>query len=107
MVLGSWLTERMSQVSVCLQDMEKNIVGRVVDAYVDLDIAIIKIDSPSSPLPAAKVGSSSKLRPGDWAIAVGSPLSLQHTVTLGIVRSFSSYLQFDQAINFCPSICFP
>ncbi|XP_056168094.1 putative protease Do-like 14 isoform X2 [Syzygium oleosum] len=100
------------KVSVCLQDMEKNIVGRVVDAYVDLDIAIIKIDSPSSPLPAAKVGSSSKLRPGDWAIAVGSPLSLQHTVTLGIISCVHrtsnelgltgmpmEYIQTDCAIN--------
>lgn len=107
MVLGSGLTKRMSQVSVCLQDKEENIVGRVVDAYVDLDIAIIKIDSPSSPLSTAKVGKSIDLRPGDWAIAMGSPLSLQQTVTLGIIRSFSSYLQVDQAINFCLSLCFP
>ncbi|XP_048132523.1 putative protease Do-like 14 isoform X3 [Rhodamnia argentea] len=100
------------EVSVCLQDVEKSIVGRVVDAYVDLDIAVIKIDSPSSPLPTAKVGSSSKLRPGDWAIAMGSPLSLQHTVTLGIISCVHrtknesglpgmpmEYLQTDCAIN--------
>ena len=47
----------MSQVVVHLQDLEKNIAGQVVDAYVDLDMAIIKIDSPSSPLLTAKVGS--------------------------------------------------
>ncbi|XP_048132570.1 putative protease Do-like 14 isoform X4 [Rhodamnia argentea] len=108
------------EVSVCLQDVEKSIVGRVVDkdlvgqvvdAYVDLDIAIIKIEKPPSPLSAAKVGSSSKLRPGDWAIAMGCPLSLQHTVTLGIISGvhrtshdlsrggMMEYLQTDCAIN--------
>ncbi|KAF8010403.1 hypothetical protein BT93_J1124 [Corymbia citriodora subsp. variegata] len=100
------------EVSVRLQDMEKNIVGRVVDAYVDLDIAIIKINSSSSSLPTAKVGSSNKLRPGDWAIAMGSPLSLQHTIMLGIISCVHrtshelgltgmpmKYIQTDCAIN--------
>ncbi|XP_030476970.2 putative protease Do-like 14 [Syzygium oleosum] len=97
------------EIIVCTQDKE---IGHVVDAYVDLDIAIIKIDSPSSPLSTAKVGSSSKLRPGDWAVAMGSPLSLQHTVTLGIIscvhrKSYElrregmamEFLQTDCAIN--------
>lgn len=54
---------------------------------VDLlsDIAIVKIKS-KTPLPNAKLGSSQKLRPGDWVIAMGCPLSLQNTITAGIVR---------------------
>ncbi|XP_048132598.1 putative protease Do-like 14 isoform X5 [Rhodamnia argentea] len=99
------------EVVVRLQEAEKDLVGQVVDAYVDLDIAIIKIEKPPSPLSAAKVGSSSKLRPGDWAIAMGCPLSLQHTVTLGIISGvhrtshdlsrggMMEYLQTDCAIN--------
>ncbi|KAJ0079995.1 hypothetical protein Patl1_22568 [Pistacia atlantica] len=50
-----------------------------------------KINS-KTPLPTAKLGSSSKLRPGDWVLAVGCPLSLQNTVTAGIVRFLFSNL---------------
>ncbi|KAL3728301.1 hypothetical protein ACJRO7_032968 [Eucalyptus globulus] len=94
------------------QESKKDVVGQVVDAYVDLDIAIIKIDPPSSSLSTAKVGSSSKLRPGDWAIAMGSPLCLPNTITLGIFSHVCrtskeisdggmhvEYLQTDCAIN--------
>ncbi|KAK3418584.1 hypothetical protein EUGRSUZ_H04506 [Eucalyptus grandis] len=95
------------EVLVRLQEADKVIKGQVVDAYVDLDIAIIKIDPPSSSLSTAKVGSSSKLRPGDWAIAMGSPLSLPNTVTLGIFRSFSSNYQLIKQLIFVPSHCFP
>ncbi|XP_039156158.1 putative protease Do-like 14 [Eucalyptus grandis] len=94
------------------QESKKDVVGQVVDAYVDLDIAIIKIDPPSSSLSTAKVGSSSKLHPGDWAIAMGSPLCLPNTITLGIFSHVCrtskdisdggmhvEYLQTDCAIN--------
>ncbi|URE38484.1 Trypsin [Musa troglodytarum] len=63
-----------------------------------------KIQS-KTPLPAAKLGSSSKLRPGDWVIALGCPLSLQNTITSGIVSDLGlggvrrEYLQTDCAIN--------
>ena len=59
--------------------------GKVVNADLHSDIATVKINS-ETPLPEAKLGSSSRLRPGDWVIAVGCPLSLQNTVTAGIVR---------------------
>ncbi|KAL3728299.1 hypothetical protein ACJRO7_032966 [Eucalyptus globulus] len=104
--------DKTNMVLVRLQEADKVIKGQVVDAYVDLDIAIIKIDPPSSSLSTAKVGSSSKLRPGDWAIAMGSPLSLPNTVTLGIFSHVCrtskdisdggmhvEYLQTDCAIN--------
>lgn len=59
--------------------------GTVVNADLHSDIAIVRIKS-KTPLPTAKLGSSSKLRPGDWVVAVGCPLSLQNTITAGIVR---------------------
>lgn len=67
-----------------LQD-GREYIGHVVNADLHSDIAIVKIKS-KTPLPAVKLGSSSKLRPGDWVVAVGCPLSLQNTVTAGIVR---------------------
>ncbi|KAM1549376.1 hypothetical protein ACFX1Z_010436 [Malus domestica] len=69
--------------------------GTVVNADLQSDVAIVKINS-KTPLPTAKLGSSRKLQPGDWVIAVGCPLSLQNTVTAGIIRE---YLQTDCAIN--------
>lgn len=72
------------QVDVTLQD-GRTFEGTVVNADLHSDIAIVKIDS-KTPLPIAKLGSSSKLQPGDWVLALGCPLSLQNTVTAGIVR---------------------
>ena len=77
--------DKFLQVDVTLQD-GRTFEGTVVNADLHSDIAIVKIYS-KTPLPAAKLGSSSKLRPGDWVIAMGCPLSLQNTVTAGIVRS--------------------
>ncbi|XP_022742191.1 putative protease Do-like 14 [Durio zibethinus] len=98
------------KVDVTLQD-GRTFEGTVVNSDVHSDIAIVKIKS-RTPLPAAKLGSSSKLRPGDWVIAVGCPLSLQNTVTAGIVSCVDrkssdlglggmrrEYLQTDCAIN--------
>ena len=59
--------------------------GTVLNADLHSDIAIVKIKS-KTPLPTANLGSSSKLRPGDWVVAMGCPLSLQNTITAGIVR---------------------
>lgn len=59
--------------------------GTVVNADLHSDIAIVKINS-KTPLPAAKLGSSRRLRPGEWVLSIGCPLSLQNTVTAGIVR---------------------
>lgn len=67
-----------------LQD-GRSFEGRVVNVDLHSDIAIVKIES-KTPLPAAKLGSSHKLRPGDWVLALGCPLTLQDSVTAGIVR---------------------
>jgi serine protease Do len=79
------------------------LVGR--DAFSD--VAVLKIDAPN--LTPVTLGDSAKLRPGEWVIAVGSPLGFDHTVTLGIVSALSrkipdlnsnlSFIQTDAAIN--------
>ena len=74
----------------------------------DTDIALIKIVSPR-PLPYATLGNSDALRVGEWVVAIGNPLSYEHTVTAGVVsfigrklfdRSLDRYIQTDAAINF-------
>ncbi|OEL26117.1 putative protease Do-like 14 [Dichanthelium oligosanthes] len=72
------------KVSVKLQD-GREFEGVVLNADRHSDIAVVKIKS-KTPLPAARLGSSSRLQPGDWVVALGCPLSLQNTVTAGIVR---------------------
>ncbi|XP_061342063.1 putative protease Do-like 14, partial [Gastrolobium bilobum] len=98
------------KVEVTLQD-GRTFQGKVVNADMHSDIAIVKINS-ETPLPEAKLGSSSTLRPEDLVIAMGCTHSLQNTVTLGIVSCVDrkssdlgfngtprEYLQTDCAIN--------
>jgi serine protease Do len=72
------------------------------------DIALLEIKLPDKKPPVAKLGDSDKIRVGEWAIAVGSPYGLDHTVTLGIISAksrggldgeYDDYLQTDAAIN--------
>ena len=50
------------------------------------DIAVLKIEG-KGPWPKAKLGNSTKIKVGDWAIAVGNPFGLENTVTLGIISN--------------------
>lgn len=84
--------------------------GEVVGADEVTDLAVVKIDAYG--LPRAALGKSEALTPGEWAIAIGNPLGLDNTVTIGIIsalgRSSSevgvpdkrvSFIQTDAAIN--------
>ena len=75
-------------VSVRLYD-GRELTGTVTDIDQVTDLALIKLDLPkgSKPLPSLEFGSSADLRPGEWVIALGSPLSLSNTITSGIVSS--------------------
>lgn len=92
------------KIKVTLNDGRKfdaKVVGR--DGFSD--IAVLKIDANN--LKTATLGSSEGLRPGEWAIAIGSPLGYDHTVTLGIISALSrqisnanvDFIQTDAAIN--------
>ena len=50
------------------------------------DIAVLQIDG-KGPWPKANLGDSTKIKVGDWAIAVGNPFGLENTVTLGIISN--------------------
>ena len=68
------------------------------------DVAVVKIDATG--LPAVKLGDVSRLKVGEWVMAIGSPFGLENSVTAGIVsakaRDTGDYLPFiqtDVAIN--------
>ncbi|XP_072255877.1 serine protease HTRA4 [Pyxicephalus adspersus] len=86
--------------------------AKVKDVDQKLDIALIKIE-PDAPLPVLMLGRSSDLRPGEFVVALGSPFSLQNTVTTGIIStthrggkelglkdSDMEYIQTDAIINY-------
>lgn len=77
------------KVTVTLSDGVSH-VGIVKGTDDILDLAVIKIQT-SNPqkFPVAPLGVSSELEIGEWAIAVGSPLNLQGSVTLGIISSLN------------------
>ncbi len=97
-----------SEIHVVLAD------GRQLDAEVigsdsDTDLAVLKVNAKGA-LPVAKLGTSSDLMIGETTIAIGSPLGLKKTVTVGVLsalgrtirdgeRVFNDFLQTDASIN--------
>jgi len=91
------------EVLVTLTD-KREFRAKIIGADKRSDVAVVKIEA--SGLPAVKIGDVSRLRVGEWVIAIGSPFGLENTVTAGIVsakqRDTGDYLPFiqtDVAIN--------
>jgi serine protease Do len=105
-VTNNHVIEDADQIKVKLkngQEFDAEIVGR--DA--NTDIALIKLKSAQE-LPFVKLGDSTKLKVGDWVMAIGNPFGLEHTVTAGIVSAkgrvigsgpYDDFIQTDASIN--------
>ena len=63
--------------------------AHVVAANVGSDTAVIKVDNYGKLPPPLQLADSGKLEQGQWAIAIGEPLELQQTVTVGVVSAFN------------------
>lgn len=98
-------------VTVILKD-GRAFEGEVRGADEVSDLAVVKIKGAGGNLPVVTLGESSQVQVGDWAIAVGNPLGLDNTVTLGIVSTLHrssaevgipgkrlDFIQTDAAIN--------
>lgn len=74
------------EIVVSLAD-GRRFLGKPVGADELSDIAVIKVDARN--LPTAELGDSDKLRVGEWVIAVGNPLGLGSTVTVGVISALN------------------
>ncbi|QXL84537.1 DegQ family serine endoprotease [Comamonas sp. NLF-1-9] len=97
------VVEGADELLVTLTD-KREFKAKLVGADKRSDVAVVKIDA--SGLPAVKIGDVTRLKVGEWVMAIGSPFGLENTVTAGIVsakqRDTGDYLPFiqtDVAIN--------
>lgn len=97
------VVEGADEVIVTLMD-KREFKAKIIGADKRTDVAVVKIEATG--LPAVKIGDISRLKVGEWVMAIGSPFGLENTVTAGIVsakqRDTGDYLPFiqtDVAIN--------
>lgn len=85
---------------------DTQIEAEVIGTDPETDLALLKVKVEN--LPYLRFGDSEALEVGEWVVAIGSPLGLDHTVTAGIVSakgrniqsgSYDDYLQTDASIN--------
>jgi len=99
--------EQADEIEVRLSDKRK-FTAKVIGKDSKTDLAVIKIDAPDD-LPVAKLGDSTKIRIGEWAIAIGNPFGLDQTVTVGVISAvgrsevgittYEDFIQTDASIN--------
>jgi serine protease Do len=86
-----------SDVTVKLVD-RREFKAKVVGSDARTDVAVIKIDATN--LPVVRFGDPSKIKPGQWVVAIGSPFGMENSVTAGIVSATSRTLPNDQYVPF-------
>ncbi|MEM7065391.1 MAG: HhoA/HhoB/HtrA family serine endopeptidase [Cyanobacteria bacterium P01_B01_bin.77] len=108
-ITNAHVVDGADTVTVTLKD-GRILDGRVLGSDPVTDIAVIKVEERN--LPAVTLGNSDQLQPGEWSIAIGNPLGLDNTVTVGIVSAVGrssnqvgvpdkrvEFIQTDTAIN--------
>ena len=101
------------EVIVRLPD-NRHFAARVLGSDPPTDVAVVKIDKPPNDLQAVTLGDSDRVRVGDYVLAIGNPLGMGQTVTMGIVSAknrvigeklgdidprYEDFIQTDAAIN--------
>ncbi len=108
-ITNAHVVEGADTVEVTLKDGRK-LQGRVLGSDSVTDVAVIKVDATN--LPVAPLSDSEQIQAGEWAIAIGNPLGLDNTVTVGIISATGrssnlagipdkrvDFIQTDAAIN--------
>jgi Do/DeqQ family serine protease len=109
LLTNAHVVDGTKEVKVTLKDGQVY-RGKVLGTDPMTDVAVVKIEAKD--LPTVDIGNAEQLNPGEWAIAIGNPLGLDNTVTVGIIsalgRSSSEvgvpdkrvrFIQTDAAIN--------
>jgi serine protease Do len=96
------------KIVVLLQD-GRELAGKIVGTDPKTDVALVRVEARG--LPVVRLGDDTKLRVGEWVLAIGSPFGphLEHSVTAGIISAkgrasvgiadYEDFLQTDAAIN--------
>ena len=105
-VTNAHVVENASEITVTLQD-GRDLKADVVGSDEPSDVAVLKVKSDG--LIQISLGDSSRVEVGDFAVAIGNPFGLAHTVTSGIISGLSrsginpdgyeDFIQTDASIN--------
>ncbi len=97
----------MDKLTVKLKN-KKTYEAKLIGSDKTIDLALLKIKASAGDLKPVSLGDSSKVRVGNWAIAIGAPHGLEHSFTVGVVSAIArggidssglGYIQTDAAIN--------
>ena len=106
-VTNHHVVDGADEIIVRLSSSHHKYKAKVLGSDPKTDLAILKIE-PEGKLPTLALGDSSRLRVGDWVIAIGNPFGLEQTVTAGIVSAtgrvigqgpYDDFIQTDASIN--------
>ncbi len=107
-ITNNHMVEGSAKTTVTLAAGE-TYTAKIVGTDPKSDLALVKIEIKNAPF--VELGDSSRARVGEWVLAIGNPLGMEHTVTAGIVSakgrqlggvneiSYQDYIQTDAAIN--------
>jgi serine protease Do/serine protease DegQ len=108
-ITNNHVVEEADELKVLLND-DREFIAKVIGTDPKTDVAVIKIEAEN--LPAATLADSARLRVGDVVFAIGNPLGVGQTVTMGIISAtgrkvgildevggYEDFIQTDAAIN--------
>ncbi|MGH6735783.1 MAG: Do family serine endopeptidase [Methyloceanibacter sp.] len=106
-VTNNHVIEGADEIIINFIDGSKLKVTKILGHDPKTDLALLKVE-PEKPLRAVSFGDSSRMRVGDWVLAIGNPFGLGGSVTVGIISAtkrdinagpYDDFLQTDAAIN--------